>query len=157
VRHDGGMSTNTRFVEASPRDVFDVLSDGWLFPSWVVGASRIRDVELDWPGVGARIHHSFGLWPAVVDDSTSILEWDPPRRVVLLARGWPFGEARVTLEVRDHRGGCLVRMTEDAVSGPGALVPRPVMDLPMRLRNHEALRRLAWLAEGRQRTVRPPT
>ena len=151
------MSTNIRFVEASPRDVFDVLSDGWLYPSWVVGASRIRDVGLDWPAVGARIHHSFGLWPAVVDDSTSILEWDPPRRAVLLARGWPFGEARVALEVRDRRGGCLVRMTEDAVSGPGALVPRPVMDLPMRLRNHEALRRLAWLAEGRQRTVRPPT
>ncbi|GAB2968102.1 SRPBCC family protein [Frigoribacterium salinisoli] len=151
------MSTNTRFVEASPHDVFDILSDGWIFPSWVVGASRIRDVELDWPGVGAKIHHSFGIWPAVVDDSTSLEEWDPPRRAVLLARGWPLGEARVTIDVQDRAGGCLVRLREDAVSGPGALVPRPVADLALRLRNHEALQRLAWLAEGRQRTVRPPT
>ena len=151
------MSTNTRFVEASPHDVFDVLADGWIFPSWVVGASRIRDVELDWPAVGARIHHSFGVWPAVVDDSTSLEEWDPPRRAVLLARGWPLGEARVTLDVQGRAGGCLVRMGEDAVSGPGALVPRPLMDPLIHVRNREALRRLAWLAEGRQRTVRPPT
>lgn len=151
------MSSLTRFVEASGHDVFDVLSDGWLFPSWVVGASRIRDVGLDWPAVGARIHHSFGIWPAVLDDSTSILEWDPPRHAEFRARGWPMGEARVVVDVRERRGGCLVRLTEDAVTGPGALVPRPLMDVPLGIRNREALRRLAWLAEGRQRTVRPPT
>ena len=54
------MSTNQRFVEAAPSDVFAVLTDGWLFPSWVVGASRIRDVDLAWPSVGATIAHSFG-------------------------------------------------------------------------------------------------
>jgi len=145
------MSRDARFVEASPHDVFDVLSDGWLFPSWVVGASRIRDVGSTWPDVGARIHHSFGSWPFVIDDTTTVLEWEAPSRAVFLARGWPFGEARVTLEVRDRRGGCVVRMTEDAVSGPGALVPRPLMDVPLHVRNREALRRLAWLAEGRTR------
>jgi len=145
------MSVVHRFLEASPRDVFDVLSDGWLFPSWVVGASRIRDVEREWPQPGAKIHHSFGVWPLVIDDSTTLLEWDAPRRAVFLARGWPAGEARVGIDVSDRAGGCYVTMTEEAVSGPGSLLPDAVLDVPLTWRNHEALRRLAWLAEGRLR------
>ena len=35
-------------------------------------------------------------------------------------------------------------MTEDAVSGPGVLVPRPVRGLTLKWRNTEALRRLAY-------------
>jgi hypothetical protein len=145
------VSRDQRFVEASPHDVFDVLSDGWLYPSWVVGASRIRDVELTWPAVGARIHHSFGVWPVVVDDTTSVLVWHPPHRAVLRARGWPLGEAQVTLTVHDRAGGCLVVMEEEAVTGPGALVPDAVLDPALGVRNRETLRRLAWLAEGRLR------
>jgi hypothetical protein len=127
------VSRDQRFFEASPHEVFDVLSDGWLFPSWVVGASRIRDVELTWPAVGARIHHSFGVWPLVLDDTTSVLEWHPPHRAVFRA------------------GGCLVVMEEEAVTGPGALVPDAVLDPALGIRNRETLRRLAWLAEGRLR------
>ena len=44
--------------------VFAVLSNGWLYPSWVVGASRIRAVEAAWPAEGAKIHHSFGIYPS---------------------------------------------------------------------------------------------
>ncbi|GAA0956817.1 SRPBCC family protein [Frigoribacterium faeni] len=144
------MSTDQRFIEASPDDVFAVFADGWSFPSWVVGSSRIRDVDESWPSLEARISHSFGVWPAVIDDTTSIVEWDPPRRVVLLARGWPMGEARVAFTVRPRTGGCHVTMVEDAVSGPGAVVPRPLMDIPLGIRNRETLQRLAWLAEGRR-------
>ena len=72
------------------------------------------------------------------------------------ARGWPLGEARITIEVQNRLGGCLVRMIEEAVSGPGSFVPPALMDLPLRIRNDEALQRLAWLAEGRLRdTVQP--
>ena len=145
------MSRDQMFFEASPHDVFDVLSDGWLYPSWVVGASRIRDVELTWPAVGARIHHSFGVWPFVIDDTTSVLVWHPPHRAVFRARGWPFGEAQVTITVHDRAGGCLVVMEEEAVTGPGALVPDAVLDPALGVRNRETLRRLAWLAEGRLR------
>ncbi|KPG88460.1 SRPBCC family protein [Frigoribacterium sp. RIT-PI-h] len=143
------MSTTHRFIEASPHDVFDVLSDGWLFPSWVVGSARIREVDLTWPSVEATIHHSFGVWPLVIDDVTTILEWDPPVRAVFHAKGWPMGEARVEIDVRNRMGGCFVTMTEYAVAGPGRLVPKPLMDPPLHWRNKEALQRLAWLAEGR--------
>lgn len=40
-------------------------------------------------------------------------------------------------------------MTEEAVRGPGRLVPAPVMDVLLHARNVETLRRLAYLAEGR--------
>jgi len=148
------MATTTRTLSCTPEAVFDVLADGWLYPSWVVGASRIRDVEVAWPAVGAKIHHSFGVWPALIDDSTSVLEWDPPRRAALKARGWPAGSAEVVLEVEPLPTGCSVRISEDAVEGPGTLVPKPARDVLIGLRNVETLKRLQYLAEGRAQRAR---
>jgi len=65
-----------------------------------------------------------------------------------MAKGWPLGEARVDIQVKPHPEGCLVRIQEEAVAGPGSLVPRPVMDVALQLRNAETLHRLAYLAEG---------
>jgi hypothetical protein len=143
------VATNSRLINASPDTVFDVLRNGWLFPSWVVGASRIRDVDSTWPALEAKLHHSFGVWPLVIDDTTSLLEWDPPRHVKFQARGWPIGEAEVTLDVKPRADGCVVRMREDAAKGPGRLVPKPLRDIGLLIRNREALQRLAWLAEGK--------
>ncbi|GAB2696905.1 uncharacterized protein YndB with AHSA1/START domain [Microbacterium marinum] len=142
------MSRNTRLLACTPDDVFRVLADGWLFPSWVVGASRMRDVAEEWPAPGSRLHHSFGVWPVLIDDATEVVVYDPPRRLVLTAKGWPLGEARVDIQVKPHPEGCLVRIQEEAVAGPGSLVPRPVMDVALQLRNAETLHRLAYLAEG---------
>ena len=150
------MATNTCTASCPPSAVFDVLADGWLYPSWVVGASRIRDVEAAWPAVDAKIHHSFGIWPALVDDSTSVLEWDPPRRMVLKARGWPVGSAKVVLDVQATAGGCGITLREDAVEGPGTLLPKPARDVMIHLRNVETLRRLTYLAEGRAGATAPP-
>jgi uncharacterized protein YndB with AHSA1/START domain len=136
-------------VEASPQHVFDVLADGWLFPSWVVGASRIRKVDEGWPAVGTRIHHSFGSWPLVIDDTTHVIECVPPRRLVLVARGWPLGEARVEIEIApEGHNVSVVRLREDAIHGPGTLVPKPLRQLALLPRNQETLRRLGYLAEG---------
>lgn len=136
-------------MACAPEDVFGVLNDGWLFPVWVVGASRMRDVDDAWPQVGSRLQHSFGVWPALINDKTTVLEYDPPRRLVIQAAGWPIGEARVTLEVQPHRKGSLVRIMEGAVKGPGALIPNVLLDIPLFFRNNETLRRLAYIAEGK--------
>ena len=40
-----GRAVVSRQVDAPARAVWDVLSDGWLYASWVVGASRVRDVS----------------------------------------------------------------------------------------------------------------
>lgn len=143
------MSRNVRRMSCTPEDVFAVMADGWLYPSWVVGASRMRSVDEAWPAEGTQLHHSFGVWPVLIDDTTEVREYDAPRRIVLRARGWPMGEARVVIEVRPSDDGCVVRITEDAVAGPGAWVPRWIMNPPLHLRNAETLQRLAFLAEGR--------
>jgi len=142
------MARNVRAIRCSPEAVFRVVGDGWLYPAWVVGASRMRDVDSSWPRAGSKLHHSVGIWPALIDDSTSCEAWDPPHRVVLTARGWPIGEARVTIDVKPHTDGCLVRIQEEPVSGPAMLIPRPLADLLLRTRNAETLHRLAYLAEG---------
>ena len=142
-----------RETEASPQAVWDVLSDGWFYATWVVGASRIRAVDDRWPAQGAQLHHSVGVWPALLNDSTTVLEAEPPRLLVLQARGWPVGEARVEIRLEDgaSAGGCLIRMSEDAAAGPARHVPRPLRMATIRPRNVESLRRLAYLAERRSR------
>lgn len=142
------MATTTRLFHCPPEAVFGVLADGWTYPVWVVGASRMRHVDENWPEPGSRIAHSVGVWPAVIDDETVVVEWDAPRRALLHAKGWPIGEARVLLEVRPHAEGCVVRLHEWPVKGPFQFVPKALFDPPVHLRNREALRRLAYLAEG---------
>ena len=71
------MSVNTRVINATPAQVWEVLSDGWLYPLWVVGATRMRDVDDTWPLTGAKLHHSVGVWPP---PSTTTPRWWPPSR-----------------------------------------------------------------------------
>jgi uncharacterized protein YndB with AHSA1/START domain len=143
------VSTNERLVEATPDQVWEVLSDGWLYPLWVVGATRMREVDATWPQVGSVLHHSVGAWPLVLDDTTSVTGCEPGRRLDLRARAWPSGEAAVSIELEAVGARSRVRIKEDAVAGPGRLVPAPLRHLPLAWRNVETLRRLAYLAERR--------
>lgn len=145
------MSITTHRAACSAADVFAVLSDGWLYPSWVVGASRVRGVDASWPAPGSAIHHSIGIWPALIDDSTVCTDIEAPRMMALRARGWPLGEAAVRIQLMDVDGGCQLTLHEEPVAGPAKLVPPAVADPLLHLRNRECLRRLAYLAEGRSR------
>lgn len=141
-----------RHVEAPAPAVWGVLADGWLYANWVVGASRVRSVDLTWPAVGSVLQHSFGVWPAVITDESRVLESDPERRLVIQAQGWPMGEARVELAIEAWGDEtCDVAMLEDAVAGPGLVVPRAVRQPVIAMRNREALQRLALIAEGHHR------
>lgn len=143
------MSTRSVTVSVPPEKVWEVLADGWLFPLWVVGATRMRDVDRGWPAVGTRLHHSVGVWPLVIDDTTTSLACEPGRLLALQARAWPAGEARVVIRLTPMAEGTEITIEEDADSGPAVLVPRPVRSAMLTWRNTEALRRLAALAEGR--------
>jgi len=143
------MTHTRRLIKATPEQVWDVLADGWLYPLWVVGATRMRAVEDPWPAAGAKIHHSAGVWPLVIDDNTEVLQSEPPALLRLKARGWPLGEAEVTIRLAPADGGTNVDIDEDATDGPGTLVPSVVREPGIRWRNVESLRRLAFLAEGR--------
>ncbi len=143
------MSEIKREFGCTPQQVFEVLEDGWLYATWVVGASRIRDVDENWPAVGSKLHHSAGIWPLLIDDISVVKEYDPPRNLLLRAKGWPAGEAEVRLTVTPSPGGCTVTIREDATAGPGTLVPAPIRHAALDWRNRESLTRLQMLAEGR--------
>jgi carbon monoxide dehydrogenase subunit G len=138
-----------RHVHAPAAQVWRVLADGWTYASWVVGASRVRAVDPRWPQAGTRLHHSVGVWPAVLSDSTKVEISEPQRRLVLLAQGRPFGTARVEVLLTPEGDGTQVRMIEDAVDGVARAVPLPVRQVVLGVRNRETLRRLAYLAEAR--------
>ena len=141
------MAVQRRF-SCSGEQIFAVLRDGWIYPVWVVGASRMRDVDNGWPAPGTKLHHSFGIWPLVIDDTTEVLEIEPDRRLVLEARGWPVGKARVQITVQPDGDDSLVSIAEDVTEGPARLVPEPIRLAGMDVRNRESLRRLAYLAEN---------
>lgn len=143
------MSTTKRVIAASSQQVWNVLADGWLYPTWVVGATRMRDVEEEWPAPGSRLHHSVGVWPLTIDDNTQVTDSQPGALLALRARGWPAGEANVTIRLRPAGNTTEVTITEDVARGPARLIPRPIRSVTLDKRNVETLRRLAFIAENR--------
>lgn len=136
---------------AAPRErVWDVLADGWTYAQWVVGNSRMRAVDDDWPAPGTRILHSVGVWPFVIDDETVAISCIPQEELVLLARLRPFGAARITFRLSDIEGGCRLEMSEVVVRGPMKLLPDRLQLLGVWPRNRECTWRLAGLAERRE-------
>ncbi len=149
VPHSVPVTTTVRVIKATPAQVWAVLGDGWLYPAWVVGASRMREVSERWPEVGTIIDHSVGSWPALIDDVTEVVRSEPERCLRLWARANPAGEASVELRLEPVGGGTRVEMEEHVTKGPGRLVPEKVAGWGMRKRNEESLRRLAFIAERR--------
>ncbi len=151
------MNRTRRVMDATPQAIFDVLSDGWSYATWVVGAARIRRVDADFPSPGCLVHHSVGAWPLLLSDNTGVIEYDPPREMLLRVRAWPAGEGEVRLTCTDLGDGRTeVVMDERSVSGPVSLVPGPLEDRLLRGRNAETLRRLAYLAESGARSEHGP-
>jgi uncharacterized protein YndB with AHSA1/START domain len=142
----------TARVSAPPEAVFAVLADGLNYASWVVGASNIRDADEHWPAKGSRIRHSIGPWPLVIKDYTAVVAVDPPHLLVLEARMWPFGKARVRFDIAADEGATTIRMTELVVKGPMAVFPDPFQAKLLAPRNRETLRRLVRLAEAKAKS-----
>jgi hypothetical protein len=143
------MSENVRVVRASTADVFAVLGDGSSYAGWVVGAVRVRSVDQGFPAAGTSLHHSVGVWPFVVNDVTTVEEFEPDHRLVIKVRAWPAGAGRVEFVTTTRPDGCLLVMREEAVEGPANLLPSAAVDPVLHWRNTETLRRLAYLAESR--------
>lgn len=148
------MAVVRAHLDASPESVFAVLADGWHYSNWVVGTSHVRAVQAEWPAVGAKLFHASGIWPAVTRDETTVDEVDPPRLLVLTAKGRPFGEARVTIELVAAPGeGTDITMDEVPVAGPGKWVHNPVSEIALARRNTESLARLTALVQRRTHPV----
>lgn len=143
-------------IPAPRDDVFAILCDGWNYPNWVVGASHVRAVDRGWPEPGTRIHHSVGPWPVHLKDFTEVVVAERPRLLVLDARLWPVGAARVRLDLEEvGKRETRVTMVERATHGPISLAPKGAQARLLAPRNRESLRRLADLAVGRSFGVGP--
>jgi len=147
------MSTVERVLGGNPDQVWDVLSDGWLYPVWVVGATHMRDVDDNWPAEGAQLHHQVGAWPLMLADTTQVAHAEPPRRLVLQARAWPAGAARIEMTIEPHPEGALVRLAEAPARGPARWLDNPLFRKILVARNNESLFRLASIVEHRCATA----
>jgi hypothetical protein len=142
--------TVKRSTSASREQVWAVIADGWTYSQWVVGNSRMRAVDPQWPAAGSTIHHSIGVWPLLVDDVTVVEECVPLQQLVLLAKGRPFGKARITMRLFDiEGGGCRIEMAEVPVGAPLGWVPNRLALAAAIPRNRECTWRLAAIAERR--------
>ncbi len=137
----------TRDVAASRQQVWDVLADGWTYSQWVVGNTRTRAVDANWPEPGAAIRHSIGIWPLVINDQTVVERCTPPEELVLHAGLGRLGAARITLRLTDIPEGCRIEMIEVPVDGLISRIPDRAALVGVAPRNRECLWRLGAMAE----------
>lgn len=132
------ISTEEFAVPASA--VFDVITDPYSYPNWLVGTLNIRRVSSDWPLTGSYFTHTVGFGPVRIPDRTTIRAIDRPRIVEMLVRARPAMEAVVRFEVTSSASGCTLRMHETPI---GVFKVMSMFVKPLiRLRNERSLRRL---------------
>jgi hypothetical protein len=116
-----------------------------------MGAADVRSADDAWPAPGSRLHHSTGIGPLTIDDSTEVVACRAPERLELLAHLGPLGSFRVELTLEELAGSLTrVRMVEAPVEGISKLAG-PVGDAAGRLRNKLSLAKLKEIAERRNR------
>jgi uncharacterized protein YndB with AHSA1/START domain len=152
------MSRNETLIDAPPDAVFRVLADARRYSEWVVGASRIRSVDANWPEPGASFGHRIGLWPFVLHDETRVVRRDDERRLTLRAEIGALGAATVDLLLEpDGPDRTRVSMEERPVTGPIRWVHNPLQDRAFWLRNWLSLQLLKRIAEGHADAPKQPT
>ena len=136
------MARITRSTGHDPDAVFAVLANGWRYAEWVVGCRRVRGVDDAWPAPGSQFHHALGIGFLVLRDATRSTEVDSPTRLVLDARAWPAGRARITITITEDAGGSVITIDEVPTGGPAKVLDNPLLQAIVHVRNVEALRRL---------------
>lgn len=140
------MARNERTIPVDPSIVWDVLTDPYAYPQWVVGTDRTLEADTEWPLPGSKfkVHVALGY-----SDYTHAVEVEPERRIVLHVAGGPFGAARVEISLASHAGGTRVTIVEDPATFMRPFRWFPPMQLAIKLRNVESLKRLGRIAEAR--------
>lgn len=144
------MATTRRRIPHPPSAVLALLADGSRYAEWVVGTKRIRAVDPTWPAPTSQLHHTVGFGPLAIDDTTEVLAHEPGgSSIVLKARGWPSGAARVTICVAPAPDGeSDVTIDEEPIEGPAKVLHNPVLDALLHVRSIEMLRRMDRSLDG---------
>jgi hypothetical protein len=150
------MAVNSRHFEGlQPADVFAVLSDGKSYGYWVVGTRAVKEVIGEWPAAGSRIHYVVGHLPLRKDDYTEAVACEWPQRLQLEAHAWPAGSLHIELRVEPSSTGCTVTIEEGPKKGLLKTIDNPLIDLAIKARNVETLRRLEKKTRERAGQTRP--
>jgi uncharacterized protein YndB with AHSA1/START domain len=143
------MASNHVYIAKPPETVWEVLADPGSYAHWVVGSSKTRLVEGSWPARGSVFHHTQGIGPLGLRDTTEVIESERPSRLVLEIRMRPFLVGRVELSLDHHGAGTWLTIRESPFAGLAGRFGGPVLEPLLALRNMESLRRLRRLAERR--------
>ena len=139
-----------RWIDVPPEQVFDVLSDAPTYHRWVVGAKDIRGADPSWPQPGAHLNHTVGVGPFRLNDNTEVLEVEAVHRLVLEARGRPFGRARIEFQLAPTSSGTAVSIHEVITSPRLLRLLNPLLEPLVRLRNKRTLGRLSRTVADRR-------
>ncbi|MBO9534756.1 MAG: SRPBCC domain-containing protein [Solirubrobacteraceae bacterium] len=144
------MAPVRKWVPASPADVWAILADPRSYAFWVVGSHDVPQFDGDWPEPGSTFRHVQGHGPVKLTDTTTVVEADAPRRLLLEVRIRPFLTGPVELTLEPDGDGTCITIDERATGWIGGAIPDLVTSPLIALRNAEALRRLASMAWARR-------
>ncbi|MDJ0380384.1 SRPBCC family protein [Streptomyces sp. G-G2] len=128
--------------------VWDVLSDGSRYSSWVVGTRSSWEQQGRWPLVGSTLGYEVKLGPWSYEGRTVVRVHEPPHRLELEAMAGKGGSARIALEMRPWGDDTLVIIDEHPLRGKQGLPHNAAIDALVGLRHRGLLRRLRRVVES---------
>ncbi|WP_326667660.1 SRPBCC family protein [Streptomyces sp. NBC_01257] len=141
------MAVRHRLIESPAGEVWAVLADGTRYGDWVVGTSRSRPADGEWPQVGSSIRYTIRFGPWSVAGRTVVRRCEAPGVLELeVDSGW-LGTARIALEVRPWGENALVTIDEHPLRGPAGKLHNTAVDALIQLRHRSMLARLADTVE----------
>ncbi|MCM2416223.1 SRPBCC family protein [Streptomyces sp. RKAG290] len=141
------MAVRHHLIDRPPTAVWAVLEDETLYGEWVVGTSRSRREQGDWPEVGSSITYTLRMGPKEFTGHTVVRRIDKPRTLELEAEGGPWGSARIAFDIRAWGDATLVIVDEHPLRGLGATLHNTLLDSVLQIRHRTMLARLARLVE----------
>lgn len=151
------MAVMHRLVHQPPSRVWDVLSDGDRYATWVVGTQDAWEEKSEWPREGATLGYRLKLGPWSYEGTTVVRICEPQRRLEMEAMAGKVGSARIAIELLPWGEETLVIVDEHPLRGRNNSMHNAAIDAVVHLRHRSMLRRLARAAEGEGPRTRADT
>jgi hypothetical protein len=130
---------------------FLLLEDPRSLRTLVPGARRIRRFDPAWPAPGTLVHHTVGVFPLLVRDTTEVLACERDHRLLLEARLQMLGTFLIDMRLEPDGSASRLVIEETVIRGPfGHGLLRPGIEVLIMLRNLELGRRFRRLLEQRE-------
>lgn len=149
ARRPPEAASATLEFDAPPAAVYAVLADADRYAEWVASAKEVWRHDVEWPEPGATFHHTQGVGPLKLRDTTTVISTVPDREIVLEVRARPVVVAitRVELEPLEQGRRTRVTLSERPMAGIVRAIHNPLLHHGLRARNLESLRRLRDIVE----------